>query len=101
MPDWRRFWIVLLASAGGVLGGAFLAVVIVDPYDTLFLSPPFNPAPVVTNQRFSYPALARKARFDSAVIGTSTARLLKPAQLNPLFGAAFVNLAMNSSTAYE
>ena len=47
------------------------------------------------------PALARRPEFDSAVIGTSTSRLLRPAALNPAFGARFVNLAMNAATAYE
>lgn len=50
---------------------------------------------------YSYPAFARDATFDSAIIGTSTARLIKPERLNTHFGAKFTNLAMNSATAYE
>ena len=86
------------------LGGTafvYVAVILVDPYDTLFLSPPFERAPVVTNQRFSFPALARKPKFDSAIFGTSTSRLLRPEQFNGLLGASFVNLSMNSGTPYE
>lgn len=86
------------------LGGTafvYVAVILVDPYDTLFLSPPFERAPVVTNQRFSFPALARNPKFDSAIFGTSTSRLLRPEQLNGLLGASFVNLSMNSGTPYE
>lgn len=76
-------------------------VVVVDPWDTLPLSPPLPRVPISGNARFSFPALARSPRFDSAIIGTSTARLLQPAHLNPAFNARFVNLAMNSATAWE
>ncbi len=85
----------------GALALLYAALVVVDPYDTLFLSPPFERAPVVSNQRFSFPALARKTKFNSAIFGTSTARLLRPGQFNDLLGASFVNLSMNSGTAYE
>ncbi len=76
-------------------------VVLVDPFDTLPLSPPADRVPVATNARFSFPALARSERFDSAIFGTSTSRLLRPAVLNAEFGARFANLAMNAATVYE
>ena len=78
---------------------AFIAII--DPFDVLPLSPPLPRAPVSTNARFSFPALARSQRFDAAVIGTSTSRLLRPVVLNAAFGARFVNLAMNAATTYE
>ena len=76
-------------------------VVLVDPWDALPLSPPLPRVPISSNARYSFPALARSARFDSVVLGTSTARLLQPAQLDRAFDAHFANLAMNSATAYE
>ncbi len=76
-------------------------VALVDPWDTLPLSPALPRVPISTNARYSFPALARSPRFDSVVLGTSTARLLQPALLDPAFGARFANLAMNSATAYE
>jgi len=76
-------------------------VVLVDPWDALPLSPPLPRVPISTNARFSFPALARSPRFDSAVLGTSTSRLLQPSQLDPAFGARFANLSMNSATAWE
>ncbi|GAC1347069.1 MAG: hypothetical protein NVSMB18_30950 [Acetobacteraceae bacterium] len=76
-------------------------VVLIDPWDTLPLSPPLPRVPISTNARYSFPALARNPRFDAVVLGTSTARLLQPALLDPAFGAHFANLAMNSATAYE
>lgn len=96
---WLRLW--LGAALGGVLA-LFLLVAIVDPWDALPLSPPLPRVPISSNARYSFPALARSARFDAAIFGTSTTRLLRPAALDPLFGGAhFVNLAMNSATAYE
>lgn len=79
----------------------YLFVALVDPFDELPLSPPAFRYPVATNARFSFPALARSDRFDSAIIGTSTSRLLRPAAMDPLFGARFVNLSMNDATVYE
>lgn len=98
---WRRFWRVFLGTALGAAAFVYGFILIADPYDTLPFSPPFERHPVSTNQRFSFPALAVRPEFDSAIIGTSTTRLLRPAQLNALFGARFVNLSMNSATTYE
>ena len=99
--EWRHFtrWVVL--SALGVATLVFAAVVLIDPYDSVWFSPQLARAPITANQRFSYPALARKPRFDSAVIGTSTVRLLRPDKLNQTLGGRFVNLSMNSATAHE
>ena len=91
----------MLLTALGMVAILWGFVVLVDPWDTLPLSPPAQRVPVSTNARFSFPALARSPRFDSAVFGTSTSRLLQPAQLDPGFGAHFVNLSMNSATAWE
>ncbi len=79
----------------------FLFVATIDPWGVLPLSPPLPRVPVSTNARFSMPALARSARFDSAVIGSSSSRLLRPERLDALLGGRFVNLAMNAATAWE
>ena len=79
----------------------YALVVAVDPWGSLPVSLPLPRVPISGNARFSFPALARSPAFDAAIFGTSTARLLQPAQLDPLFGARFVNLAMNSATAWE
>lgn len=98
---WRRFLRTMLGTALGLGFGLYLFIVTVDPWDCLPLSPPLPRVPISTNARFTHPALARSARFDAAVFGTSTSRLLRPAALDPLFGARFANLAMNSATSYE
>lgn len=98
---WRGFLRTALWTACGLGLALYAAVLIVDPYDSLWFSPPFDRAPITSNQRFSYPALARKQRFDSLVIGTSTTRLLRPTKLNETLGGTFANLSLNSGTAYE
>lgn len=99
--SWRRFLKVLASTALGAGLALYALVLVVDGYDTVWFAPRFDREPVTSNQRFSFPALARKEKFDSAIIGTSTARLLQPQQLNPLFNARFVNLSMNDATAWE
>jgi hypothetical protein len=98
---WRRFFRLAAGTAALSAGFVYAFVVLVDPFNILPLSPPLDRPPVTHNQRFSYPALARSPAFDSAILGTSTARLLRPVTLNPEFNARFVNLAMNDATAYE
>ena len=98
---WRRFCGQFLAVAFGALAVIYAFVAIVDPFDILPLSPPLNRPPVATNARYAFPSLARSDRFDAALFGTSTSRLLRPAILNEAFAAKFANLAMNDSTAYE
>ena len=96
-----RFARRAVAVAVAAVAVLYAFVVLVDPWDTLPHSPPAPRVPISSNARYSFPALARSARFDSIVLGTSTARLLQPAQLNGPFGARFANLAMNSATAWE
>jgi hypothetical protein len=98
---WRRFWCLLVSVGFGVAAGLYAFVVIVDPWDALPLSPRLPRVPISSNARFSFPALARSRAFDAALFGTSTARLIRPADLDPAFHARFVNLAMNSATAWE
>jgi hypothetical protein len=99
--DWRRFFRLAAGTAALAVAIVYIFVALVDPFDTLPLSPPADRVPVAGNQRFAYPSLARSPRFDSAVFGTSTSRLLRPSVLNAEFGARFANLAMNAATAYE
>lgn len=98
---WRRFsrdalGLTLLAGLATVA-----LVAAADPYG-LRAAPGHPPGPIVdTNQRLSYPAIARGGDFDAAVFGTSTARLLDPAALDAAFGARFANLAVNAATPDE
>jgi hypothetical protein len=98
---WRRFFRLAAGTAALAVTLIYAFVALVDPFDTLSLSPPLQRGLVASNQRFSYPSVARSERFNSAVFGTSTSRLLRPDLLNAEFGGRFANLAMNAATPYE
>lgn len=98
---WARFLARLLAFAAAPLVFTYAFIALVDPWGMLPLSLPLPRETVTTNQRFSYPMLARDPRFDSVVIGTSTSRLLRPDLLGQVFGGRFANLSINAGTAWE
>lgn len=98
---WRDFARAFAATAAALGATLSLFVALVDPWDMLPLSPPWHRIPISSNARYSMPALAISPRFDSAMVGTSTGRLLQPAILDAPFDAHFVNLAMNSATPWE
>jgi hypothetical protein len=98
---WRRFSVTLLAVALA-LGLALAALIVwADPFGLRVRPGAAPPILVDSNQRYVYPQLVRSGRFDSAVIGTSSSRLLDPARLSASFGGRFANLAMNAATPYE
>ncbi|MEH3116753.1 MAG: hypothetical protein PGN25_03900 [Methylorubrum populi] len=100
-PEWRRFALLFLGVAilAGVAGIGFVAAL--DPYG-LRAGPGRGQAPLMDgNQRFMYPQVARSGAYDAAAFGTSTARLLDPADLARAFGGRFANLSMNAATPYE
>ncbi|SFL68514.1 hypothetical protein [Methylobacterium pseudosasicola] len=98
---WAGFTRAFLIAAA-LLGLAIVVgVASLDPYG-LRAGPDHPPGPIMdTNQRLSYPQIARGGPFDAAVFGTSTARLLDPAALDAAFDARFANLAMNAATPDE
>jgi hypothetical protein len=98
---WRRFVRLFFATfSAGVLGGA-LFLLLLDPYDMVPFSLPIERPLVSGSQRFAYPQVMRSKRFDAIIVGSSTARLIDPEQLNAPFGMRFANMAMNASTAWE
>jgi hypothetical protein len=79
----------------------YLLILIIDPYDSVFFSPRWTRYPVRGDHRHWNAMLVRQPGFDSAVIGTSSAMLLKPSQLNEAFSGSFVNLSMPAATPFE
>jgi len=98
---WRRFLLILLGTAAAVCLLSYLLILYADPYQNVPFSPRLDRAPVATNQRFAYVAIARDGGFPAALFGTSTARMLRPEDLAATFGPPFANLSMNSATAFE
>jgi len=99
--DWRRFVKLFLAIFVGSIVSAALFILLLDPYDMVPFSLPIERPLVSGSQRFAYPQVMRSKRFDSIIVGSSTARLIDPEQLNGPFAARFANMAMNASTAWE
>ncbi|WP_245973887.1 hypothetical protein [Bosea caraganae] len=100
-PDWRRWTTSFLATALALVAILFGFIAVLDPFG-LRVSAGQAARPLMDlNQRFMYPQLVRSGRFDAAVFGTSTMRLLDPAILSQGFGASVVNLAMNAATPWE
>ncbi len=99
--QWRRYARTLLVTCAAQLAAAALLVLAANPYGNLPLSLFRQHVIMDTNQRYQYPAIARSGQFDSAVVGTSTSRLLRPGALNAKIGGKFANLAMDSATAWE
>jgi hypothetical protein len=98
---WADFARLFLIGAAVIGLAAVFGIALVDPYG-LRAAPGHPPGPIMdTNQRLSYPQIARGSPFDAAVFGTSTARLLDPAALDAAFDARFANLAVNAATPDE
>ena len=98
---WKPFFRLFVFLLAALFSGGYAFIVVVDPYDSIPFSPRWDRVPVDRDQTYFYPALARSPRFDSAVIGTSTVRLLKPDELNQRLDSRFVNLAMNAASVFE
>lgn len=52
-------------------------------------------------QRFRNPGIAKHARYDAAVLGTSTADYLLPSTIKDIYGWTSVSLQFHGGTAYE
>ena len=98
---WARFSCLGLTTFGGGVAMVYLFVLLVDPFDIIPFSLPIERPIVSISQRYMYPMVIRSRRYDSFVVGTSTARLLDPERLDDLFGTRFANLSMDSMTAWE
>ncbi len=98
---WSGYVRTLVATAVGLVGALTLFVLLMDPYRNVPFSPPIERPLMDDNQRFLFPGVVRSGRFDSAVFGTSTGRLLQPSHLDGRLGGRFANLSMNSAMAWE
>ncbi len=99
--SWPRHLKIVLATFIGIALALYLFVLAMNPYGNLPNWAFASHVMTDDNQRFQYPSVARSGRYDSLVMGTSTARLLKPAAFEAILGGRFANLAMNAGTAWE
>ena len=98
---WAGFVRALILAALAAFGLLYGTVLVADPYG-IRAGPGRAPSPLMDlNGRTMYPQLARGGRFDGAVFGTSTVRLLDPQVLGDLFGGRVANLGPNAGTPWE
>lgn len=100
-PEWGRWLGTFLGAValGAVLVFAF--VIAVDPYDSGRFGFLGIEGVSDLNPRTANASRARDPQFDSAIIGDSTAQLLKPSELSALTGARFVQLTVPGSGPRE
>ncbi len=101
MLGWRRFVWVGVGGSAAILLLLALFILAMNPYGNLPRILFAEHAITDVNQRFQFPALIRSGAYDSAVIGTSASRLLRPVALERVFGGRFINLSINAGQAYE
>jgi hypothetical protein len=101
MTHWRPFLRGFGITFIVVLFCAAALVFLMNPYGNLRPTLFRHHVIMDINQRFQYPALIRSGDFDSIVMGTSDARLLRPKRLEEVFGGHFANLGINAGTAWE
>lgn len=99
--DWKQFTIFLVSTAVLSLLLSYVSVYVIDPYDVFLYSPDLPRKPVAKMPRHWKPGIARKAEFDSVLIGTSSVMLLKPQRLDTKLDARIANLALPAASPWE
>jgi hypothetical protein len=98
---WRRFALTFLAVFFGGIGSIYVALVVIDPYDTGRFPTFMRPGVVDNNQRTASASRGRDPRFNAAVIGNSRGQLLDPQLLSQTTGLDFVQLTTPGSGPQE
>jgi hypothetical protein len=97
---WRRFALTFLGVFGAV-GVLYLALLVIDPYDTGRFPTFMKPGVIDEGQRTSNASHGRDPRFTAAVIGNSRGQMLDPAKLSAATGMDFVQLTTPASGPVE
>lgn len=98
---WRGWTKAFALAALTLTALLFGFIVMLDPYGARVQAGEQARPLMDLNQRFMYPQIVRSGAFNSAVVGTSTLRLLDPAILSAGLSARFANLGMNAATPWE
>ena len=99
--SWKTFVAVFVCMFAAATASVYMFILLTDPYGMVHFSLPLDRRIVSINQRYMYPQIVRSKKFNSLVVGTSTARLIDPEHLNGPFGVRFANLALNAGRAWE
>jgi hypothetical protein len=98
---WRRYLIpaVSVIAIGVVL--PYLFILAVDPYGVSPIRLVPSDHIVRAQRRLIVPQIARDARFDSFLVGTSTINAIDPEWMEAELGGRFANLSVHGATPYE
>ncbi len=99
--QWKRFFRTLIITVSSLFAAGYLFILVVDPYGMLPLQFDFDRSPAGGDRRYWLPNMAKNSRFDSAIIGSSTIRLLNPDDLNLFLNGRFVNLGIEGASLFE
>ena len=98
---WRRFAVWLLTVFGGGIAIIYLALIVIDPYDTGRF-PTFMPAGIPDeHQQVNSASRGRNPAFNAAIFGNSHGQLLSPQRLSAQTGMRFVQMTSPGSGPRE
>ncbi|RAP35868.1 hypothetical protein DID80_05835 [Candidatus Marinamargulisbacteria bacterium SCGC AAA071-K20] len=93
----NKNWIIVFTLCSSLLFfGIALINIVIDPFNIYS-----NDGMYVNNQRFANAGAVRTADYNSVILGGSLTENLPITQLNKMFDANFIKLAVSGSTAYE
>jgi len=99
--EWRRFVLTFLAVFGGGLAVIYVALVVIDPYDTGRF-PTFMPPGIPDeHQDVNSASRGRNPAFNAAIFGNSHGQLLSPQRLSAATGLRFVQMTSPGSGPRE
>jgi len=99
--NWSGYLRLLIGTFVGANLALYLFVLAMNPYGNLPNTVLPAHAMMDDNERYQYPSVVRSGRYDSLIIGTSTARLLDPRRFEAILGGRFANVGMSAGTAWE
>jgi hypothetical protein len=98
---WRRYTIVIGATAFGLLALIVGLIALIGPYGPLPMSLSMTRPPIVQSQRLAFPTIVRSGSYDAFVVGSSTSRTIDPTVLDSHLGTHAANVGINGATQHE
>ena len=98
---WRRYILILLATAAALCLALMGFILFSDPYDTGWFAGMGRSGIPAYGQRMADASRGRDPQFDSAIVGNSTIQIVNPARLDAALPGSFVSLAIPGTGPYE
>lgn len=98
---WRRFLVIVLATAAAGLLSLQLIILAVDPLGIAPIRLWKDDVLLESSRRFMAPRVIRSGHYDSYIVGTSTLHHVAPEILEEVLGGRFANIATHGAMPYE